>query len=139
MLTETGVSSGIVKAGQDGKVIFVLMCSFQKPEPWQPSHAWTMPLNVPSPEECELDEVTWARQIAEVGVDQRVKDMYKIFIEVSLKLFYKCMMSASSQHILLGTVKKSYSSESGQNTRRCCRWYCHIHVLDGRTKFGLKV
>ncbi|KAF8058267.1 hypothetical protein FPV67DRAFT_1565744 [Lyophyllum atratum] len=32
-----------VKAVQSGRTVFVLMCSFQKPEPWQPFHQWPMP------------------------------------------------------------------------------------------------
>lgn len=74
--------SGVVKAIQNGAMVFVLMASFQKPEPWQPSHAWPMPLNVPSPEACELEETKWARQAAQPGLDQRVVDMYNMHIEV---------------------------------------------------------
>jgi acyl-CoA thioesterase len=39
-----------------------MLCSFQKPEPWQPVHQWSMPL-VPSPEECEDQETLYARAI----------------------------------------------------------------------------
>ena len=73
---------GVVKAIQNGAMVFVLMASFQKPEPWQPSHAWPMPLNIPSPEACELEEIIWARQATQPGLDQRVVDMYNIHIEV---------------------------------------------------------
>ncbi|KAE9410754.1 hypothetical protein BT96DRAFT_961505 [Gymnopus androsaceus JB14] len=44
-----------VKAIQKGSLIFILTCSFQKPEPWQPQQQWVMP-DVPGPDECELDE-----------------------------------------------------------------------------------
>jgi acyl-CoA thioesterase len=45
-----------VKAVQNGKIIFMLLCSFQRPEPWQPSHQLSMPPNVPLPDACELEE-----------------------------------------------------------------------------------
>jgi acyl-CoA thioesterase II len=69
-----------VKAVQNGAVIFVLMCSFHKPEPWQPSHQWPMPLNVPTPEECESDETRMARQAAQEGMDERTRNILKEFI-----------------------------------------------------------
>ena len=39
-----------------------MLCSFQRPEPWQPAHQWTMP-QVPSPEQCEDEETVYARAI----------------------------------------------------------------------------
>jgi len=45
-----------VKASQNGRIIFLLVCSFQKPEPEQPSYQWPMPPNVPDPDNCELIE-----------------------------------------------------------------------------------
>jgi len=51
-----------VKAIQNGHIIFVMLCSFQRPEPWQPVHQWTMP-QVPSPEQCEDEETVYARAI----------------------------------------------------------------------------
>ncbi|KDR84802.1 hypothetical protein GALMADRAFT_217868 [Galerina marginata CBS 339.88] len=44
-----------VKAVQGGHVIFIMLCSFQKPEPWQPTHQWPMP-DVPPPEQCPDEE-----------------------------------------------------------------------------------
>jgi acyl-CoA thioesterase II len=75
----------LVKAVQNGKVIFVLMCSFHKPEPYQPSHAWPMPPNVPSPEECELQEIIWAREAIRQDLDERTKRVYQMFIEERTK------------------------------------------------------
>ncbi|THV06037.1 Thioesterase/thiol ester dehydrase-isomerase [Dendrothele bispora CBS 962.96] len=62
-----------VKAVQKGSLIFILMCSFQKPEPWQPSHQWTMPV-VPSPAECELQEETFLRMSKAEKLDPKVKE-----------------------------------------------------------------
>ena len=39
-----------------------MLCSFQRPEPWQPVHQWAMP-QVPSPDECEDEETVYARAI----------------------------------------------------------------------------
>ncbi|KAJ3718329.1 HotDog domain-containing protein [Lentinula raphanica] len=49
-----------VKAIQKGSLIFIMTCSFQKPEPWQPQKQWVMP-DVPSPEQCELEEDIYER------------------------------------------------------------------------------
>ncbi|KAJ3510310.1 hypothetical protein NLJ89_g4754 [Agrocybe chaxingu] len=51
-----------VKAVQNGHIIFIMLCSFQKPEPWQPTHQWSMP-DVPAPEQCEDEEVAYMRVI----------------------------------------------------------------------------
>jgi acyl-CoA thioesterase II len=42
-----------VKAVQNGKVVFTLLCSFQKPEPHQPSHQLSLPIAVPRPDKCQ--------------------------------------------------------------------------------------
>lgn len=52
----------LVRAIQDGKDVFTLMCSFQLPEPWQPSRSWPMPQVAP-PESCP-DEVAIIRRMA---------------------------------------------------------------------------
>ncbi|KZS93265.1 Thioesterase/thiol ester dehydrase-isomerase [Sistotremastrum niveocremeum HHB9708] len=52
-----------VKAVQSGQTIFILMCSFQVPEPRQPSHSWPMPL-VPKPEDCPSQEEVYAQLAA---------------------------------------------------------------------------
>ena len=57
-----------VKAVQNGHIIFIMLCSFQKPEPWQPAYQWTMP-QVPPPEECEDDNVAYARAIRDSESD----------------------------------------------------------------------
>ncbi|OAX44868.1 Thioesterase/thiol ester dehydrase-isomerase [Rhizopogon vinicolor AM-OR11-026] len=69
-----------VKAVQNGKVIFQLMCSFHKPEPWQPTHQWSMP-DVPPPEECELEEVIWRRRAAREDVPPKSRDLFLTFAQ----------------------------------------------------------
>lgn len=62
-----------VKALQDGRVIFIMVCSFQKPEPWQRQHQWPMP-NVPGPDECELLEARYDRLLAKKDINARLRE-----------------------------------------------------------------
>ena len=55
-------STRSVRAVQEGRTIFVMLCSFQIPETWQPSRHWPMP-KAPPPEDCE-DEAIYYRRIA---------------------------------------------------------------------------
>ncbi|KAG1783678.1 hypothetical protein EV702DRAFT_958446 [Suillus placidus] len=64
-----------VKAVQNAKVIFQLMCSYHKPEPWQPTHQWPMP-EVPPLEECELEEVRLRRQATREDLPSKVRDVF---------------------------------------------------------------
>ncbi|KAH9043773.1 thioesterase II [Lactarius pseudohatsudake] len=57
-------STRSVRAMQGGRVVFVMLCSFQIPEIWQPSRQWPMP-QVPRPEDCE-NEVDYIRRIASI-------------------------------------------------------------------------
>jgi acyl-CoA thioesterase II len=62
-----------VRAVQNGNVVFVMLCSFQKPEFWQPSRQWPMPQGVPPPEEC-TGEVEYIKSMAErPGTSEEVK------------------------------------------------------------------
>ncbi|KAF8078267.1 HotDog domain-containing protein [Lyophyllum atratum] len=65
-----------VRAVQSGRTVFVLMCSFQKPEPWQPFHQWPMP-NVPSPDECELEEMRFIKAIESPTTSPGMKRYYQ--------------------------------------------------------------
>ncbi|KAI9460222.1 thioesterase II [Lactarius psammicola] len=55
-------STRSVRAMQGGRVVFVMLCSFQVPEIWQPSRHWPMP-RVPRPEDCE-DAVEYIKRMA---------------------------------------------------------------------------
>lgn len=65
-----------VKAVQNGRIIFVMICSFQKPEPWQPSHQWPMP-TVSPPEECVLDEDRYLQMAEREGLHPTIAEAYK--------------------------------------------------------------
>ncbi|KAK7064497.1 DNA repair protein RAD14 [Favolaschia claudopus] len=64
-----------VKALQNGRVVFMMMCSFQKPEPWQPSRGWRMP-SVPPPEACRFEEERYEEVMAREGIHPKVKGVY---------------------------------------------------------------
>jgi acyl-CoA thioesterase II len=51
-----------VRAVQGGHVVFVMICSFQIPEPSQPPRQWSMP-QVCRPEDCK-SEVEYIRDLA---------------------------------------------------------------------------
>ncbi len=55
-------STRSVRAVQGGRTVFVMLCSFQIPETWQPSRQWPMP-KVPRPEDCE-DEIEYLKRLA---------------------------------------------------------------------------
>ncbi|TIC05634.1 Thioesterase/thiol ester dehydrase-isomerase [Wallemia mellicola] len=50
-----------VRATQDGNNIFTLTASFALPEPTQPHFSIAPPVDVPPPNECELNEDRWQR------------------------------------------------------------------------------
>lgn len=70
-----------VKAIQNGHTIFVMMCSFQRPEPWQPSYQWEMP-TVPPPEDCELEESRYTRMIQSERPSPMVKEYFQDYLTV---------------------------------------------------------
>jgi acyl-CoA thioesterase len=73
-----------VKAVQKGKIVFILLCSFQKPEPWQPTYQWKMPAGVPPPDECELEEVRVTHIANESGVTEKLKNVLLLFASVCM-------------------------------------------------------
>lgn len=64
-----------------------MLCSFQRPEPWQPIHQWTMP-QVPSPEECEDEEVMYARIIKDSKLNPSYVHIFQERLSVSSTLQY---------------------------------------------------
>ncbi|KAF7306644.1 DNA repair protein RAD14 [Mycena indigotica] len=68
-----------VKAVQNGKMVFFMMCSFHKPEPWQPVGQWSMPPNVPPPEDCPTEEERYQVLLKKEGLDA---DMRKIYVDI---------------------------------------------------------
>lgn len=67
-------STRAVRAVQDGKTVFAMLCSFQKPEPWQPAFRSPIP-KVPAPEECEILQAYY-RRCAEEHTDIQAKHYF---------------------------------------------------------------
>lgn len=75
-------STRSVRAVQKGKVIFAMMCSFRKPEPQHPFHQWTIPEDLPKPEEVEIDCGFYQRRINMDLTDPRMKVILEDIIKV---------------------------------------------------------
>lgn len=73
-----------VKATQRGRTVFVMLCSFQRPEPRQPSYQWPMPPNVPSPDACEYVEAYWERVLRQDCVNPKVMEYAAEYVEVRM-------------------------------------------------------
>ena len=71
-----------VRAQQNGKVIFIMLCSFQKPEPWQ-AVCQLPPPHVPKPDDCEFIYERSVRLINSPNVDDRVRVYHQEYISVS--------------------------------------------------------
>ncbi|KAL4243190.1 C/M/P thioester hydrolase family protein [Abortiporus biennis] len=70
-----------VRAVQKGRTIFVMLCSFQKPEPRQPTYQWPMPKNVPSPNECDPIEAYYARLSQDPNIHPKVKEYCDEYVQ----------------------------------------------------------
>ncbi len=70
-----------VRAVQRGRTIFIMLCSFQRPEPRQCTLQLPMPPNVPPPDACEGIEVNYERLFKETS-DPKVKDFCLTALEV---------------------------------------------------------
>lgn len=71
-----------VKATQRGRTVFVMICSFQRPEPGQPVHQWPMPPGVPDPDKCEDVEGYYERLLRYEGLDPKMKEYAEEYIAV---------------------------------------------------------
>ncbi|THH11216.1 hypothetical protein EW145_g796 [Phellinidium pouzarii] len=62
-----------VRAVQRGKVVFIMMCSFHRPEPAHPFHQFSMPSDIPKPEDLETDVDVYRRRLLSIGSDEKMK------------------------------------------------------------------
>ena len=60
-----------------------MLCSYQRPEPWQPSVQWPMPANVPPPAQCPFvyENAESASQVP--GTSEKMKAYLGGYVEVS--------------------------------------------------------
>jgi len=66
-----------VKAAQSGRLVFIMICSFQKPEPYQLSLQIPMPSNTPSPESLQTEESKYEKLAREYELEPRMKGYYE--------------------------------------------------------------
>lgn len=70
-----------VSAVQRGRTVFVMLCSFQRPESRQPIHQWPMPPNVPNPDDCEDVQEYYERMLLRKDLDPRLKAYAEEYIQ----------------------------------------------------------
>ncbi|KAJ7708118.1 HotDog domain-containing protein [Mycena rosella] len=74
-----------VQATQSGRTICVMMCSFHRTEPWQPTGVkWNMPL-VPPPEQRQLEEDRYKALLKHNGVPPKERHRSPIAIKVAVE------------------------------------------------------
>jgi acyl-CoA thioesterase len=74
-----------VRAVQGGRNVFIMVCSFQKPEPWQPSRHWPMPQS-PHPDECNTEVEHLTRMAADPDVAEQGRA--RLIEYAKVRLFY---------------------------------------------------
>ncbi|KAJ7139801.1 hypothetical protein C8R44DRAFT_828194 [Mycena epipterygia] len=97
-----------VKALQNGRVIFMMLCSFQKPEPWQPAGQWRMPAGVPPPEQCQLEEDRYAALLKAGGVHPKVEQIYREFMSERLRSPIAIKLAVESDVTINGMQRFMY-------------------------------
>jgi hypothetical protein len=105
-----------------------MVCSYQKPEPWQPSHQSSMPPDVPSPEECR-DEATLTRERAAATDDEYSKKLWVAEAEVLLPLHGSFFANASTAGS--GQKPDSHTDRRGPLRGRCARL---LHMDEGKAR-----
>lgn len=73
-----------VKAVQKGNTVFILTCSFHKPEPEHPFHQWSMPSNIPKPNEVEIDYDYYQRMYEKETSDKAKKMLGRVILVSNL-------------------------------------------------------
>ncbi|TBU34991.1 thioesterase-like superfamily-domain-containing protein [Dichomitus squalens] len=73
-----------VRAVQRGRTVFIMMCSFQIPEPRQPTFQFPMPLGVPPPDACDSIESLYEKAFRQAR-DEKVKELWRITLEERMR------------------------------------------------------
>ncbi|KAL5534390.1 hypothetical protein ACEPAG_852 [Sanghuangporus baumii] len=83
-------STRFVKAVQKGNTVFILMCSFHKPEPEHPFHQWDVPSVIPKPNEVEIDYDFYRRMRNLDTTSDRAKEILDHIIHERQKSPIQC-------------------------------------------------
>ena len=114
-------STRAVRAIQSGKTFFIMLCSYQKPEPWQPTYRSPMP-KVPTPEECDTFQV-YLRKRAGEQTDDWTKGHYIERAEVCI-LFHPIEYFKRSDFIESSTKESQSKFASQRTASRMDIMYC---------------
>ena len=117
-----------VRAVQGGRTIFIMVCSYQRPEPWQPSYRSPMPPNVPFPEECK-DEAILYRERAAAADNEHLKKLWTTGAEV-LSPFYVQFLAKTST-VVSGQEPDSHTACRGPLRGRCAHL---VRVDEGKAR-----
>ena len=99
-----------VRAVQGGRTIFIMLCSFQIPEFWQPSRHWAMP-QAPRPDECKSEVEHIKQMAAQPGITEERRLGYMAYAEVRCFIaLFNAMGSLSGRYISRGKRAQSPSS-----------------------------
>lgn len=71
-----------MKAVQNGRVVFVLMCSYKIPEPAHPFFQRPMPAGVIAPEQSMLQETQYENMLKYPHLTDRQRETLTIYLEV---------------------------------------------------------
>ncbi|KAG9014828.1 hypothetical protein FRB94_008986 [Tulasnella sp. JGI-2019a] len=74
-----------VKAVQSGQVVFIMLCSFQIPEPALHKHQWPFPSDVPDPDKCETALQRFQRLASHPGMNGTILDSVKAQLNDRMK------------------------------------------------------
>lgn len=83
-----------VRAQQNGNLVFIMLCSFQRPEPWQVSLKMPPPPDVPRPDQCPF---VWERVLQQLKHDThpRVKEYVTDYAHVRISCWDKAKRSCT--------------------------------------------
>lgn len=98
-----------VEVRQNGSPVFSLACSFQLPEPRQPSFQIPFPSNVPAPENCEMREDKWQAVIEkeEAKWKESTRKHLQMVIDVSTMFYFFGLNDQLASRGLLLTLSRS--------------------------------
>lgn len=111
-----------------------MLCSFQRPEPWQPIHQWTMP-QVPSPEQCEDEEAVYVRAIQNFKSNPKVMRVLQERLTVSTIATVPWRSVIIDDIIIIGTFQESHCYQVCKGTSRQSGRHHQIHVLDESPRY----
>ncbi|THH32346.1 hypothetical protein EUX98_g1855 [Antrodiella citrinella] len=86
LLSASPIVPIIYNVDRKGKTVFIMLCSFQRPESWQPhNYQMPMPPNVPAPEQCQDTQIVYSRYLERPDVKPEVREFLEEFVKERLQ------------------------------------------------------